>query len=241
MRTFGKMILACGLVGLLVAPAQAQRPGGGRGFGGGMGGPGGGLMLLTNKSVQQELKVDDAQGEKLNSFAQGLMEKQREQFQKLQDMPQEERRAKMQELGQAMSMEVRKGLNDLLKPEQVKRYEQIQLQQIGVLGAPAMPRVQEALNLTDDQKSKLQTIQAEQREAMGELFQGGGGGGDRAAAMQKMTELRKKGNDKAMALLTDSQKASWKELTGEPFEIKMEPGQGPGGPGGGRRRNNNNN
>ena len=26
MRTFGKMILACGLVGLLVAPAQAQRP-----------------------------------------------------------------------------------------------------------------------------------------------------------------------------------------------------------------------
>ena len=41
MRTFGKMVLACGLVALLVAPAQAQRPGGGRGFGGGFGGGGG--------------------------------------------------------------------------------------------------------------------------------------------------------------------------------------------------------
>ena len=47
--------------------------------------------------------------------------------------------------------------------------------------------------------------------------------------MQKMTELRKKGNDKAMAVLTDSQKSSWNELIGEPFEVKFEPGQGPGG------------
>jgi Spy/CpxP family protein refolding chaperone len=240
MRTFGTMILAFGLVGLLVAPAQAQRPGGGRGFG--MGGGGGGVALLTNKSVQQELKVDDAQAAKVNSFAEGLMEKQREQFQKLQDVPQDERRAKMQELGQAMNADLRKGLSDVLKADQVKRFEQIQLQQMGVLGAPAMPRVQEALNLTDDQKSKLRSIQEEQREAMGELFQGGGGGGDREAARQKMTDLRKKGNDKAMAVLTDSQKSTWKELTGAPFEIRMEPGQGgPGGPGGGRRQNNNNN
>jgi hypothetical protein len=240
MRTFGKMVLACGLVGLLVAPAQAQRPGGGRGLGMG-GGPGGGVMLLTNKSVQQELKVDDTQAEKLNSFAQGLREKQGEQFQKLQDLSPEERRAKMQELGQAMAAEVRKGLTDLLKPEQVKRFDQIQLQQMGVLGAIMMPRVQEALNPTDDQKSKLRSIMEEQQEARRELFQGGGGGGDRQAAMQKMTELQKKGNDKAMAVLTDSQKSSWNELIGAPFEVKFEPGQGPGGGRPGGRQNNNNN
>jgi hypothetical protein len=240
MRTFGKLVLACGLVGLLVAPAQAQRPGGGRGFG--MGGPGGGLMLLTNKSVQQELKVDDTQAEKLNSFAQGMRDKQGEQFQKLQDLSQDERRAKMQELGQAMAAEVRKGLSDILKPEQVKRYDQIQLQQLGVLGAPAMPRVLEALNLTEDQRSKLRTINEEQAEARRELFQGGGGGGGFSPeAMQKMNELRKKGNDKAMALLTDAQKSTWNELTGAPFEVKFEPGQGPGGGRPGGRRNNNNN
>jgi Spy/CpxP family protein refolding chaperone len=239
MRTFGKMVLACGLVGLLVAPAQAQRPGGGRGLGMG-GGPGGGLMLLTNKSVQEELKVDSAQAEKLNTLATGLREKQGEQFQKLQDLSQEERRAKMQEMGQAMAAEVRKGLTEILKPEQVKRYDQIQLQQMGVLGAPGMPRVQEALNLTDDQRSKLRTIMEQQQESMREIFQGGGGGGDREAMMQKMTELRKKGNDKAMAVLTDAQKSSWNDLIGAPFEVKFEPGQGPGGGRPGGRRNNNN-
>jgi len=236
MRTFGKLVLACGLVGLLVAPAQAQRPGGGRGFGPG-GGTGGGAVLLGNKGVQQELKADDAQAAKLTALAESLMEKQRGQFQKLQDLSQEERRTKMLELNQASSAELRKGLDEILKPEQVKRFQQIQLQQMGVLGAPVMPRVQEALNLTDDQRSKLRTIQQEQQESMRGIFESAGD--DRAAAMPKMAELRKKTNEKAMGLLTDTQKAAWKDLTGEPFEVRFEPGQG--GPGGGRRRNNNNN
>ena len=236
MRTFGKMVLACGMVALLVAPAQAQRPGGGRGFGGGFGG--GGAFLLANKSVQQELKVDEAQAAKLNSLAENQAEKAREQFQKLQDLSQEERREKMQELNRTNYAALAKELVAILKPEQVKRFQQIQIQQIGVLGAAAtgMPRVQEALNLTDEQRAKFRTIQEEQQASMRDIFQGGGD--DRTAAMTKMADLRKKTNDKAMAVLTDSQKAAWKELTGEPFEVRFEPGQGPGG-GGFRRRNNN--
>jgi Spy/CpxP family protein refolding chaperone len=231
MRTFGKMVLACGMLGLLVTPARAQRPGFGPG-----GGPGGGAALLANKGVQKELKADDAQAAKLDALAQDLMEKQRGQFQKLQDLSQDERRAKMQELNQTLGAEIRKGLEEILKPEQAKRYQQIQLQQMGILGAPVMPRVQEALNLSDDQRSKLRTIQEDQQQAMREIFQSAGD--DRAAAMTKMADLRKKSNEKAMALLTDAQKATWKELTGEPFEVRFEPGQGPGG--GFRRPNNNN-
>jgi Spy/CpxP family protein refolding chaperone len=238
MRTFGKMMLACGMVTLLVAPAQAQRPGGGRGFGG-PGGFGGGVALLANKSVQQELKVDEKQADKLNAFAEEQMEKQREQFQKLQDLSQEERREKMQELNRTTGAAIREKLDEILKPEQVKRFQQIQLQAMSVLGAAAMPRVQEALNLTDEQRTKFRTIQEEQQESMRELFQGGGGGGDREAVMTKLADLRKKTNDKAMAVLTDSQKAAWKDLTGAPFEVRIEPGQG--GPGGGFRRRNNNN
>jgi Spy/CpxP family protein refolding chaperone len=110
---------------------------------------------------------------------------------------------------------------------------------MGILAAPQMPRVQEALKLTDEQKSKFGAIQDEQREAMQGLFQGGGG--DRQAAFQKMTELRTKGNEKAMAVLTSEQKATWKDLTGEPFEVRFEGGPGGGGPGGGGQRRNNNN
>jgi Spy/CpxP family protein refolding chaperone len=107
---------------------------------------------------------------------------------------------------------------------------------MGVLGAATMPRVQESLNLTDEQRTKLRTIQEEQQEAIREVFQNAGG--DFAAVRTKMAELRKKESEKAMAVLTDSQKAAWKDLTGEPFEVRFEPGQGPGG--GFRRRDNNN-
>jgi hypothetical protein len=41
--------------------------------------------------------------------------------------------------------------------------------------------------------------------------------------MQKMTALRKERLDKALATLTDDQKKTWKELTGEPYEVKFEP------------------
>src|SRR5262249_14827264 len=162
------------------APAQAQRPGGGRGFGFGPGGGlGAGAALLANTSVQKELKADDAQAKKLTALAEELMGKTREQFQKLQDLSQDERQAKLRERNQVMGAEVRKGLEEILKPEQIRRYQQIQLQQMGILSAPQMPRVQEALNLTDDQRSKFRTIQEDQQESMREIFQSAGD--DRAA------------------------------------------------------------
>jgi Spy/CpxP family protein refolding chaperone len=235
------MVLALGLVALLAAPAQTQaqqRKGAGRGgFGGpgGFGGGGGGVMLLTNKSVQQELKVSDDQASKLDALAQELREKQGEQFRKLQDVPQDERGAKMRELNQAIAADVRKGVGEILKPAQVKRFDQVQLQQIGVLGVGQMPRIQESLKLTDEQKSKLGTIQEEQRAAVGEIMQGGGF--NNPETRQKMADLRTKSNEKAMAVLTDSQKTTWNELIGEPFEIRLEGGPGgPGGPGGARRK-----
>jgi Spy/CpxP family protein refolding chaperone len=227
MRTFGKMALACGLVALLVAPAHAQRPGGGRGGFGGFGGGGGGAaMILANKGVQQELKASDEQAKKLNALAEEIGEKNRGVFAKLQDLSQDERRAKMAEIARDTNTEVRKNLAEILKPEQVKRFEQIQLQQMGLMAAPDMPRVQETLKLTDDQKAKLAALQTEQREAMRELFSGGGGG-DRQAVGEKMAELRKKSSEKALAVLTDAQKSSWKELTGEPFEVRFEPQRRP--------------
>ena len=47
--------------------------------------------------------------------------------------------------------------------------------------------------------------------------------------MTKMREFRKDTLAKVESKLTDAQKTTWKELTGAPFEIKME-GR-PGGPG----------
>ncbi len=71
MRTLSKTIVALGLVALLAGPVMAQQGrGGGRGFGGG------GLgMLLSNASVQQELKLDATQIEKAKEVADKAREK----------------------------------------------------------------------------------------------------------------------------------------------------------------------
>src|SRR5437899_591780 len=59
-----RMCLAIALSAMIVVPALAQPPRGGRGMGGG-----GTLMYLTNKSVQEELKVTDEQKTKITEYA----------------------------------------------------------------------------------------------------------------------------------------------------------------------------
>jgi hypothetical protein len=44
--------------------------------------------------------------------------------------------------------------------------------------------------------------------------------------MTKMAALRKETMDKVTSVLTEDQKKTWKEMTGQPFEIKFEAPQG---------------
>ena len=176
---------------------------------------GGGAMLLSNKSVQKELKVSDEQVEKLNTLATETMAKNRERFQGLQDATPEERQSKMREA----QAELTKSLDGVLKPEQVKRFNQIELQ-VGGLMVFNQPRVAEALKVTDEQKEKIRGIAEEARGAMPSREDAQA---DPAAAMKKRTEITKGATEKVMALMTEDQKKEWKELTGEPFDYKPEP------------------
>jgi len=193
MRTFGKTVLAFGLLAAMSAPAWAQ---GGRGFGGGFGGG----MLLTNKGVQQELKVSDEQATKLSALAEEQRTKGQELRAKLQDLSQEERQAKMQEYQRTSGADLQKSLGTILKPEQLKRYNQIQTQQAGV-NAFATPRVQEAMKLTDDQRSKIREISQELQETSRGQFQGLQNASDdeRQAAMKKLADNRRAALDKVHA------------------------------------------
>ena len=52
--------------------------------------------------------------------------------------------------------------------------------------------------------------------------------------MKKLQALHKETLDRASAVLTDKQKEQWKEMTGEPFQIRWEGRRGGGGGGGDR-------
>jgi len=157
----------------------------------------------------------------------------------MQDLSQEERRAKMQELMKKMRAQqgkIQEKLGQILKPEQSKRLEQIRIQVMGPM-ALASPDVASKLGLTDDQKTKM-------REAMRGVFakmregRGGNAGPPSAEARKKMEESIKTA---IMGVLTDDQKKTYEELIGKPFDTSklrargmMMGGRGQGRPGAGR-------
>src|SRR5207237_4456535 len=105
----GIMVLTLGTAAALTAPAQAQ------GFRGrGMAG----YMLLSNKSVQEELRLDDQQVEKATKVVEEVGAKVRE---KMQDIPQEERREKGAQLFREANAEIKAAVKDVLKPAQITR------------------------------------------------------------------------------------------------------------------------
>jgi len=217
MRGCFKAALAFGMVAMLSASAMAQGRGG---FGGGMGGP---VNLLANPSVQKELKLDEGQITKATELATATREKMAGFRDQLTDLQGAERAAKQQELAKPVNEEAMKSAAAFLKPEQVKRLTEIELQQRGAR-ALTDAAIAKKLGITEDQTAKVRTILADQMSEMQEIRQAAGN--DFQSMMPKIQALTAETNKKVMALLTDDQKKTWKEMTGEPFTIVQQPGRG---------------
>jgi len=199
--------------------AQAQGPGRGGMGAGGMAGPG----LIAVPAVQKELKLSDEQAEKARTFATEYREKAQEAMSQYADLTGEERMTKMQSVNRSMSASGMKEVEAMLKPEQTKRFKQLVFQARGVDNLTD-PEIAKALKVTSEQADKVKNLmeneRGERREAQQEA------NGDRQVMMEKMQAIRKETNAKAMALMTADQKAMFKEMGGEPFEM---PAMGRGG------------
>lgn len=216
------LTLACLLLlGLSFAvSAQDGPPGRGRR---GMGrGDMPGLMLLGQKSVQEELKLTEVQ----IADATKAMEAQRTAMQGIFQAGEDEREAMIKKAREESDAAIAKILN----ADQAKRLAQIRLQ-LGGLRALSSEETSKALILTDDQKQQLAKIEESLNEERRGLFQNRDG--DREANRKKMTELADAAKQKALAVLTDEQKTKWTELTGPAFTGEITFG-GRGGFGGGR-------
>jgi hypothetical protein len=216
MRLSTRVASAAVAVALAASPALAQRPGGG-----GRGGlqPMSPLQLLSQQSVQEELKLTPEQKKTVEDASAKQMAARRS----LNELEGEERAQKAAELNKQSE----KIVDEVLKPEQAKRLKQIRLQQQGIQ-AFEDPAVVKELKLTADQEQKVKALHEEIDKLRQGVRQQGGGGG-REEVMKKMQELNKQLTDRAVALLTDEQKTKWKEMTGEPFKGEI---RRPGRPGG---------
>lgn len=205
-------------VAALVSTSTAQPPGpppGGPGGPGGFGGPGGGgiLGLAMRDEVQQELQLVDEQKEKVRALTDELRNKAREEmrgmFENMRDLSDEERRAKFDEIRtkfEAINSEMEKKLDGILLPHQLERLKQINLQnQIKYRGASALTSgdVAQALNLTDEQREKLEKRAAEVQEEL----------------QTKIRELQTEARKKMLDVLTPDQQAQLQKLMGDQFDM----------------------
>jgi len=229
-----KFVLVCGMVALMAAPALAQRPGGGMGgFG-----PQSDAQLVSNKSVQEEMKLDKDTVTKVADAVKKLQDddnlKDAYKTRNDRQASQEDRAAARKKINEAEN----KVVAGILKADQVKRLEQIRHQIMG-LAIFTNEETAKQLKLTDDQKEKIKEINDNFVKDRQEIFGGGkpGGGGKPdpeklAENMKKMQTLQKEAMASATKTLKPEQKTTLKELIGEPFDYKPEFNFGGGKPGG---------
>jgi Spy/CpxP family protein refolding chaperone len=214
MRPRWKGVAVAFLATVVLASSAAAQGRGGRGFGGG--GFGGGMMLLRMPEVQTELKLTDEQKTKLTEMLGQQRRGGRGGGGQFGGQSREERQRQLAE----RRAEQQKQLAAILNADQLKRYRQLELQQQGP-AALQETAVQDELKLTQDQKTKVEAILSEQRDAMRDLRQSGAG--DREAMRSKTAELRKKTSEKLEAVLTEEQKTQWKAMLGAPFTFPIAP------------------
>lgn len=230
MRMIARWMLAAALAVIVADSAQAQRGGGG---GRGQGGISIGLVL-TNKDLQDELKVTDDQKGKLKE----MTDKQTEMTKKRQELfgGGQPDRTKMQELQKeatALNEEIKKATDGVLTADQKKRYKQIEIQAMG-MRAFTYAEVVSELKITDDQKTAMKEVTdgmatevAALRKELGLPAQGGGRpmAGDTPPDAEKMAEFAKKAKpladaamEKSVKSLSADQQKKWTEMIGVKFD-----------------------
>jgi hypothetical protein len=210
MRTFCKWALALAVPALWVAPARAgeQEDVPDRTVGR--------LLLLRQKSVQQELKIGPDLAKKIHDFT----NQEYAEFKKALKLGKEARLKKIVELGEAN----KKFLEDSLSEAQRKRLGQIYLQ-VTALHQLTRPEVVKALNLTEAQQTKFKEMHAAARKKFIAIVEAK----DREERHAKLAALRAEVYKAIGAVLTDEQKVKVKEAVGEPFmgELRFEDPDGP--------------
>jgi len=200
------------------------------------------LMLLRLEQVQKELEISPGQMEELTKLGEGLREEFQGMFSGIRDLPEEERRAKFEEMRGKIEKKVEEitaKANKILLPMQQERLQQIRVQMMGdrALGDDEIAK---KLGLTEEQTKKLTAIGEEQQEARRKLFEGlrdvpAEERRERFGQLrEQMEEITTKAQEKAKAVLTAKQIEILKKLKGEPFELDRRAMFG--GRGGGGRR-----
>jgi hypothetical protein len=179
------------------------------------------VALLRSPRVREELKLTEEQGEKIRKAGRAVAEKHRDEFRQARETEGRERGKRLAAVIRTASEDMKKELDEILRPQQSKRLEQLALQFAGPR-ALVEREFREKLKLTDDQEKRLREIAREFGRSARDLREDDE---DRDEARQKYVSLWRETVQKVAGVLTSEQKAKWKELAGEPFHFDIHPGR----------------
>jgi Spy/CpxP family protein refolding chaperone len=162
------------------------------------------VYLLRQPSVQKELKLTQEQTDRINKHCAAQWEKAKE----AENLSQSESDKKFAEL----TKENDKFVEQVLTKDQRKRFDEVVLQVAGLL-CLSRHHVASKLGLTSEQKKRITELQQEGRREAEELIHST----SKDQRKQKLAELRASTRKKLTELLDDKQEATWKEMTGAPF------------------------
>jgi hypothetical protein len=168
------------------------------------------LLLLRQKSVQQDLKINDELAKKIQDFT----NKEYEEFQKALKLGKEEGLKRILELRQVNQ----KFIEDNLSADQRKRLHQIYLQ-VTALYQLTQPAAVEALKLTEAQQTKFKEMDKDAHKKFFAILEVKE---DREARHKKLKQLREDIYKAIGEELTAEQKAKAKELVGEEFKGELQ-------------------
>jgi len=174
---------------------------------------------FNNPDVRKQLNLNNDQYNGLNKSYEQYWSQYQKGLSGLGNMDEQTRAQQAQELRNNFNSQVMKSAQGVLTPEQVQRFNQLNLQSQGG-NAFNDPTVQQKLNLTADQKAKLRALSQQQDQTMSNLQKQYGT--DPQAARQQYDASRKQYNDSVNAILNQQQQQTWQQLTGQPYTFTPE-------------------
>ena len=178
----------------------------------------GGPFIVYRTNVQGELKLSGDQKQKLQAKQPNYVQDTMKVFEKLNNLTAEEREQEMQSYRQKSGEKLWAVLKETLKAEQLKRFQQLELQHEG---PPALfrPEIVKELKITDEQRKQFMGVIQELQKKIEPMIKEAQSSGNGQEILPRVIKIRGDYDGKIEALLSDTQKKGWKKMRGKPFDV----------------------
>ena len=175
--------------------------------------------FFNDPAIRQQLKLSKEQFDALNKAYSEHWSRVVTDTRNLAAMKEQERVRRLQELTGTFQSDFGKSTQSVLQAEQQARFGQLLLQSQG-FNAFNDPLLQRRLNLTVKQLADLRAF-SQQFDQQLILLQKAAQD-DRAGATRRFLELRRQMGEQIGSVLTDPQRQTWLQLTGDPFGFPLQ-------------------